>query len=247
MFRPASVLLALGVLAAGGPLLAQPGPVSPPANYAAGAVNAGHLQAELVAQTAGVAPGGTAYVAIRQSINKGWHTYWRNPGDAGVAPELRFTLPDGGSVGAVAWPAPQRQPEGPLMTYGYSGEVVLVAPVTGAAHGIRLHASWLVCKDICVPEEGDFRLDLGAGPAVSAEAPLFAAAEAALPRPSPWSAQVAPDGTLTVSGEGISAAAVRDAWFIPAAAGSVNGTAPQPLRVRDEAFKIGRASCRERV
>src|ERR1700758_2927207 len=52
---------------------------------AAAPVDTGHLQAELVAQTAGVAPGGTVYVAIRQNILKGWHTYWRNPGDSGQA------------------------------------------------------------------------------------------------------------------------------------------------------------------
>ena len=46
-------------------------------------VNTGHLTAEIVASTQGVAPGQTVQIALRQSIQKGWHTYWRTPGDSG--------------------------------------------------------------------------------------------------------------------------------------------------------------------
>lgn len=203
------------------------------------AVTSPRATATLVSDTGRIAADTPFRLGLRLRLEPGWHTYWRNPGDAGIAPELQFTLPDGASAGPVAWPAPQRQPEGPLMTYGYSGEVLLAVTVRGPAHTVRLHASWLVCKEICVPEEGDFRLDLPAGtPSASPQAPLFAAAEAALPRPSPWSAQVGPDGTLTLAGEGISAAAVREAWFIPEAAGTVDGPAPQRLQVGDGAFTL---------
>jgi thiol:disulfide interchange protein DsbD len=203
------------------------------------AVTSARATATLVSDSDRIAPGTPFRVGLRLRMAPGWHTYWRNPGDAGIAPELTFALPDGASAGPVAWPAPRRQPEGPLMTYGYSGEVLLAVPISGPAHSVGLHANWLVCKEICVPEEGDFRLDLPAGsPAASREAPLFAAAEAAVPRPSPWSARVGPDGTLTVSGAGISPAVVRDAWFIPAVAGTVDGPAAQPLRVREDAFTL---------
>ena len=66
---------------------------------------------------------------------------------------------------------------------------------------VKAHANWLVCNDICVPEEGDFRLDLPAGAAApSAQAPLFAAFDRQVPRPSPWQAVVGRDGTLFVQG-----------------------------------------------
>jgi thiol:disulfide interchange protein DsbD len=128
------------------------------------------------------------------------------------------------------------------MTYGYSGEVLLAVPVTGPADVVRLHATWLVCKEICIPEQGNFRLDLPSGtPAPSAEAPLFAAAEAALPRASPWAAEIAPDGMLTFTGEGISPATVHDVVFVPDAAGTVKGPAPQALRVGDGWFTLSLA------
>ena len=203
---------------------------------ASAAVSSPRATASFIADTNSVAAGVPFKVGLHLRLAPGWHTYWRNPGDAGIAPELQI---EGVSAGPVAWPAPQRQPEGPLMTYGYSGEVLLVVPVSGPAGTVRLHASWLVCKEICVPEEGDFRLDLPAGtPAPSPEAPLFAAAEAALPHPSPWSAQIAPDGTLTIAGDGISPATVREAWFIPETAGTIEGPAPQVLRVHDGDFSL---------
>jgi thiol:disulfide interchange protein DsbD len=203
------------------------------------AVTSPRAVATLVSDTDRVAAGTPFKLGLRLRMAPGWHTYWRNPGDAGIAPELHFTLPDGASAGPIAWPAPQRQPEGPLMTYGYSGEVLLAVPVTGPAGTVQLHATWLVCKEICVPEEGDFRLDLPAGtPAASPQAPLFAAAEAALPRPSPWPAQIAPDGTLTVTSDAISPAVVRDAWFIPETADTVIGPAPQTLRVENGSFSL---------
>jgi thiol:disulfide interchange protein DsbD len=195
--------------------------------------------ATLVTDTDRIAPGIPFHAGLRLRMAEGWHTYWVNPGDAGIAPELTWTLPAGATAGPIAWPAPQRQPEGSLMTYGYSGDLLLAVPVTGPAHTIRLKASWLVCKEICVPEEGEFRLDLPEGaPAASKQAPLFAAAAAAVPRPSPWTARVATDGTLTIAGEAISARSVREAWFIPAAPDTVVGLAPQPLQASDGAFSL---------
>ena len=117
------------------------------------------------------------------------------------------------------------------MTYGYTGEVLLPVTVTPRRRGgatIKAHANWLVCKEICVPEEGDFRLDLPAGaPAPSAQAPLFAAHDRRLPRPSPWRAVVGPDGTLLVQGPELTPATVVDAWFIPDAARHASATTPR--------------------
>ena len=95
--------------------------------------------------------------------------------------------------------------EGTLMTYAYTGDLLLPLTVTPGQRRVprpcRRMRKWLVCKDICVPEEGDFRLDLPAGIAApSAQAPLFAAPDRQVPRPSPWQAAVAGDGTLLVQG-----------------------------------------------
>jgi thiol:disulfide interchange protein DsbD len=156
---------------------------------------------------------------------------------------LTLSLPDGAKAGPIAWPTPRRMSEGGLITYAYTDEALLPVPVTlgqqTGAHGITAHAAWLVCKDICVPEEGDFKLTLADGPAApSAQAKLFAAADRATPRPSPWQARIAEDGTLWVGGAELRPATVIDAWFIPDRPGQVQGDAAQPLSVREGGFAL---------
>src|SRR5437899_4320345 len=126
-----------------------------------------HVTAELVADHAAVAPGQTIHLALRQRIEKHWHTYWKNPGDSGEPPRFAWTLPAGWTTGQVVWPAPGRIPVGPLMNYGYSGEVLLPIPLTapaGARPGdtakLAAHVQILVCAEICVPEDKDVSLTL---------------------------------------------------------------------------------------
>src|SRR5437016_3509193 len=105
----AGLVLALAMIA---PAAAQP-------------VQTGHLTAELVSDSTVIAPGQTIHVALRQQIQSGWHTYWRNSGDSGEPTRIKWTLPDGWTAGPFIWAAPRRLPVGPLMNYGYTGEVLL--------------------------------------------------------------------------------------------------------------------------
>ena len=183
----------------------------------AGVVSA-RMTATLVTDADTVQPGSPLHVALRLRMKPGWHTYWQNPGDAGLPPELTLTLPPGVTASPIAWPTPQRLPEGPLMTYGYTNEVLLPVTLQPGAGPlvIQATATWLVCEKICVPEEGTFRLAVPPGqPTPSAQAPLFAAAAAQLPRPSPFEASIAADGALRLSGAGLSRTTIRDAWFFP--------------------------------
>jgi thiol:disulfide interchange protein DsbD len=129
-------------------------------------VKTGHLELELVAQGT-AAPGKSLLVALRQTIAPGWHTYWRNPGDAGEATDIAWTLPKGWSAGPIIWPSPERVITGPLMNYVYSNAVILpsrlVVPADaapGASVTLSAHVSLLVCKDVCVPEEANLTLNL---------------------------------------------------------------------------------------
>ena len=190
----------------------------------------------LVTDTDSVASGTPFRAALRFQLAEGWHTYWKNPGDAGVPPELTLDPP----AGPIDWPAPNRVAEGTVMTYAYTGAFLL--PVTVRADGpvtLKAHANWLVCKEVCVPEEADFSLVLPAGTAApNAQSPLFVAHDRSGPRPSPWSATIAADGSLFVRGPELRPGTVSGASFIPDAPGRIVDNAAQPLSVRDGGFVL---------
>ena len=179
-------------------------------------------------------PGQTLRVALRLHLADGWHTYWKNPGDAGAPVELTLTLPDGAHAGPIEWAAPARMPEGDLMTYGYAGEVLFPVTVTGLAAPGRIvaEATWLVCKDICVPEEGRFVLDIPAGAGgPGAQAGLFAAHDGRVPRAAPWTARIDPRGRLEITGAELGPARVQEAWFIPDRPDVLRHEAPQGMTI----------------
>ncbi len=183
--------------------------------------------ASLVSLSDSIAPGQPIRLGLRLRMAPGWHTYWLNPGDAGAPPTLEA---EGAKLGPIAYPAPELLREGPFTSYAYTGEVLLPVTATGAGPaGIGVHAQWLICAKVCVPEEARFHLDLPAGSgAPGAQAALFAAADARMPRPSPFAAHLSRDGMLWLAAPGL---ALRDAVFFPAAPGVIDQDAAQALRV----------------
>jgi DsbC/DsbD-like thiol-disulfide interchange protein len=86
----------------------------------------------LVSEHAAVSPGQKVRIGLRQRLAPHWHTYWKNPGDAGSPPNIEFNLPAGASVGAIAWPGPDRFLTGPVASYGDENEIVFPMTLTGA-------------------------------------------------------------------------------------------------------------------
>ncbi|MDP2006255.1 MAG: protein-disulfide reductase DsbD family protein [Rubrivivax sp.] len=193
------------------------------------------VKAELVAHAPeGVTAGKPLWLGLKIEHKTHWHTYWKNPGDSGLPTTLEWQLPAGVQAGAIEWPTPSRLPLGPLMNYGYEGTLLLPVPVTvpadfqGEALDIKLHAEWLVCKDVCIPESGDFTLRLPAQAATANHGALFAAARAALPQPVAGSqASSTLDGQTLV----VKVAGLPTAWqgqtlaFFPETTGVINNAA----------------------
>ncbi len=131
-------------------------------------------------------------MALREIIRDRWHTYWRNPGDSGEPTTITWHLPAGWKAGPIEWPYPKRLPVGPLMDYGYENEVALLSTLTAppdAKPGDTVHitadAEWLVCAEVCIPEEAKLVIDLkvaaASPPSDPDTASLFARARMRLP------------------------------------------------------------------
>lgn len=187
----AAGLLALLLGGATAPATAQP-------------VRTEHVTAELVARDAGVAPGQSVTVGLRLQHIPHWHTYWRNPGDSGLPTTLTWALPPGAKAGDIQWPAPKRLPIGPLVNYGYEGDLLLPLRITAPADAqpgstlqLQAEANWLVCNDVCIPENATLKLALPVVAAGSAAAPGpltarfdAAAVDTPVPLAGGWRAQI---------------------------------------------------------
>jgi len=232
----AGLLLALAMTV---PAFAQTGP-------------ARHVSAELVAERQGIAPGETIHIALRQQIQKGWHTYWRNSGDSGEATRVKWDLPAGWQAGDFTWPTPRRLPVGPLMNYGYQGEVLLPVALSAPASAkpgdkatLKAQASFLVCAEICVPEDATLSLTL---PVTSAAAPQdpkwgaqIAATLDAAPKPAGLAAvfQPHPAGVaLAVTGAALKGADMAGAYFFPFESTVIDHAKPQAIERGPEGLTL---------
>ncbi|WP_372620552.1 protein-disulfide reductase DsbD family protein [Falsiroseomonas sp.] len=216
------------------------------------AVRSPRAVATLASDMAAVAPGESFRAGLRLQLAPGWHSYWRNAGDAGAPTEIALTLPEGAAAGPIAWPAPERIEYGPLVNFGYKGEVLLPIEVRvpasaapGDTFALRAEATWLVCAEVCIPEEGSFTLSLPVAdqalPSPTTGA-LFEATAARLPRAAPWRASAGATGrqaSLTLAGPGLAPALVQQAFFFPHESGVIENTAPQPLSWRGDAMVLG--------
>ena len=173
----------------------------------------------------GVSVGKTLWLGLQMQHQKLWHTYWRNPGDSGLATQLDWSLPAGLEVGDLAWPAPQKIPLGPLTNYGYEGRLLLAVPVRvgpafqagSGAVDVRLHANWLVCRQECIPQEGDFAFKLPVKSSTVMQADAFGSViqHQAQALPGAHSAEISKDGKwLTLQLAGLPESLQRSAWTV---------------------------------
>jgi thiol:disulfide interchange protein/DsbC/DsbD-like thiol-disulfide interchange protein len=150
------------------------------------------VRAELLVHAPeGVAPGKPVWLGLQIDHQPHWHTYWKNPGDSGLPTTLAWTLPTGVQAGEIAWPTPTRLPIGPLVNYGFEQRLLLPVPITlppsfnGKSLDVKLTANWLVCKDVCIPQQGEFALSLPVATPQTTHRSTFEYSFAAMPKDAP--------------------------------------------------------------
>ncbi len=149
-----------------------------PAWAGSSSADADHLHVQLVFRNAEVYPDGGDHGGLYFKLEPGWHVYWKNPGDAGLPPHIRWTLPEGVTAEPLQFTAPKRLPLGPLMDFGYEDEALFpfrLALAKSVKPGVAvLHAKvdWLVCRASCIPGKADLEITqkiLAKSPAMEAD------------------------------------------------------------------------------
>ncbi len=215
-------------------------------------VQTDNVRAELLSDVSAVKPGEPFWVGLRQTIRPKWHTYWKNPGESGLPTEISWSLPAGVKADPIVWPTPHLYNIEGVINYGFQDEAMLLVKITppadlgGTSLKVAATANWLVCEDVCIPEDGKFELSLpiaaAAAPAAPATRAIFDKARRSIPMESPWPARygVAKSGdpTLIVEAKGLKADTIRNVYFFPAEWGPVASLAKQSAVVTADGIRI---------
>ena len=194
-----------------------------------------HMAVTLVSETQSVAPGGTVSLAFLMRPERGWHGYWRNPGDAGDEPRAAWRLPQGWQAEPLQYPVPHRLTLLGLVNYVYERDYALLANLRvpgnarpGTRVPMRARLEYLVCTtEICVPETADVTTELRIGAAVGPD-PAFARYRQALPRPLSGEGRfVVAGGRLRLAVPLPATVGLEDPYFFPVTLDALGHSAPQ--------------------
>jgi thiol:disulfide interchange protein len=175
---------------------------------AAAVVTTPQVRAELLSLAPdGVGVGKQVWVGLQLTHKPEWHTYWKNSGDSGQPTDMQWQLPAGVQAGEVRWPVPKKIWIGSLANYGYENTVLLPVPLEISSMykadflkpdlEVKLKAVWLVCKQECIPEEGEFALKIPATSSTALSKAAFDAAFAAYPQ------DVASNSSVKIAGKNV--------------------------------------------
>ncbi|KPF79117.1 hypothetical protein IP88_02675, partial [alpha proteobacterium AAP81b] len=222
--------------------------------HAQAVVDRPHTRVELIAESSAPAAGQRLTIGFLLTPKAGWHTYWKNPGDAGAPTRVAWQLPEGvAEPAALSYPIPDRLVISGLMNYVYAHPNVLLTEVMppaetprGRPFVIKARLDWLVCsEEQCVPESADLTLPLaiGNGATDAEDGYRIALARAALPKPVDWAAHwAATGGRFVLSVPFANPNKVTAAYFYPEVDGAIDYAAPQAVTIAGEALRLETAA-----
>ena len=122
----------------------------------------------LVPGSSAVVPGQPFTIGVELTVPAGWHTYWRNPGETGLAPTFAWRLPPGVRPLRVDYPVPLRFEEEGIVSFGYKGVVRCLAvfeadaTLTPGEMTLGLDLTWMICRELCLPIQSSAEVTLQA-------------------------------------------------------------------------------------
>lgn len=151
------------------------------------------IRTSLVAESARPGAGEQTTLAVVMQPQDGWHGYWKQPGNVGLAPQFDWQLPDGVTVGEPAYPVPKTLLIDDVMNHVYEHPYAILVPLNvpdhldeGTTIPVRVDLQYLACReDACIPERASLSTDLtvGDGATSTRHQSDFERWRQALPRP----------------------------------------------------------------
>lgn len=126
-----------------------------------------HINVSLIAERINPSTGNMRF-GVLFKLDPGWHIYWRNPGDTGIAPKIQWRSEALLEQGELQWPFPELIPISHLVNIAYHQETLLWSelkfkiPSKDEPLPFFAELEWLVCEEACVPGGASFEVDLNA-------------------------------------------------------------------------------------
>ena len=130
--------------------------------------NASNSSFEIILEKDSIFEERELFVLAKFNLDENWHTYWINPGDPGESVNFDWILPEGFKISDPIWPSPELIPYPPLTTFGYTNELTLLFKISipeniKKINELSVTSRWLVCADVCIPQEGTVNFSLNEG------------------------------------------------------------------------------------
>jgi thiol:disulfide interchange protein DsbD len=216
-----------------------------------------HGTVELVAEHNSIQPGNNFQVGLKFQLEKGWHIYWINPGDAGQPPRVTWNLPPGLSAGDILWPYPKALSAFSLVDFGYEDEVLLLVPMQAstslkptAQTNLSADIKLIVCQDVCIPGKTSLSLSLpvtAQAPAANTSARVsFESARQKIPKPAPasWKFSVA-DRKDSFYLNVVVGRPIKEAFFFPLEESQIENATPQKVLPSKSGFAVALKKSRQ--
>lgn len=210
------------------------------------------VDVSLVSENRSIAAGRKFTVALKIHHHEKFHTYWKNPGIAGMPTEIRWQLPEGFTAGEIQWPYPEKSMMAVHPVHGYERDVMLLVDITPPAEipaakvALKAKATWMACADGCYPGKValDLELPVSSAPVPDpAAAGTFSSARKEIPQPlENWTTELvsgvdAPEIRIRLKPGSADLVLPDDVYFF-SSDGQVSSDQPQRLEAKDGAFEI---------
>lgn len=185
------------------------------------------------------------FLVVRFNLDKDWHTYWINPGDSGDPASFNWDLPEGFNISKPIWPTPELIPYPPLTTFGYTDELKLLFKLSlpkqfDPINKFSVKSKWLVCADVCIPQEGkvNFVLSKGSNNDFSIQNVLISEVRSSIPKTlkQKISSKIQ-SGILTLNLSDIGSD-IKNAYFFPFEENIIDYSFNQKLDINFDEIKL---------